>query len=265
MKSGISVFLLLLLVLFSACTAAENPNNDSNVSRDQAIQTVRNISDSTGDLDVQSYPEMDKVIENTRYYFIKVVFANKMSAAYFVDEKEGKVFIAVGGDLDIENPLPVAESNEPVTSSHDQDTDELAGVIEITGSATAVIKDIFDAMGMSQDQVELKFGSGYKKVSVNYDGYMEGYLYSDKGITVAFGSDGKVACVYCTDKIDINGAKSGMNFSQIQDKLGDTVFHQTWAETPINAAYEIKYTFDDRIVVFFSREKEGSNSIMSIR
>lgn len=285
MKVRIVFFLLIALVLFSACHTsggiqnAEENNaafekytetlntseiiDNENVSRDQAMQTIRNISNSTGDVDINSYPEMDKLLENTRYYYVQVVYAaNKMSAAYYVDAMEGQVFIAMGGEIDTENPLVIEAVDANSISSESANE---SGITAIEASETRVIKDIFDCIGMTEEQIEEKFGSDYKKVFVNYDGNMEGLLYSDKGITVAFGNNGKATCVYCTEKIEINGAKSGLNFLQIQEMLGETSIRQTWVETPINTAYEIKYRFNGRIVVFFSRENEGNNSIMSIR
>lgn len=276
------VFFLLsivMLMLFSACNAGggvqtdepgalETPGSEdtrnteeaAKVTRDQAIHIIGKTSNDTGDMDINSYPEMDKVVDNVRYYFIQVVFANKMSAAYYVDSMEGKVFIAMGGELDTRNPLPDMETDGSGPSS----SEDAGGVTEITGSVTAVVKDIFDSFGMTGEQVEQKFGSDYTKVSLNYGGYMEGFLYSGLGVTIAFDSGGKVTCVYCTDKIEINGAKAGMDFSQIQEKLGETSFRQTWVETPIDTAYEIEYRFNGRTVIFFSRQNEGDNSIMVI-
>jgi hypothetical protein len=203
---------------------------------------------------------MDRVDDGIRYYYIEVLFANKMTAAYFVDENEGKIFVAFGGELDTENPLPDTQSDQLISSAESTVT----AVTEINVTQTAVIKDIFDIIGKTAEQVEQKFGNIYKKVNVNYDGYMEGFYYADIGITAAFGSDETVSCVYCTEKIDINGARSGMDFSQIQEKLGEAHLSQKWAETPVNAAYEIRYSTEGRTVVFFSRQKEGDNSIMSI-
>ncbi len=272
MKVRIGLFLLIaIVVLFSACHVPggiQNPDgknaSNGNITRDQAIQTIKNISNDTGDMDINSYPEMDKVVDNVRYYFIEAIFANRMTAAYYIDEKEGNVFIAMGGELDTENPLVVTESDETETISSDEESGEAREVTEIIASETTVLKDIFDTIGMSAEEVEQKFGENYNTVYIDYDGYMEGFLYSDRGLTVSFGESGKVTHVYCTDKIEINGAKSGMNFSEIQEILGETSFIQTWAEIPINTAYKIEYNFNDRNVVFFSREKDGDNSIMCI-
>ncbi len=250
MKVRVGFFLLVaVVILFSACSTE---SKNANVTRDRAIQIVDEISNTAG-VKIQSYPDKDKVADNVRYYFVQVVYANRMTAAYFVDENEGNVYIAMGGELDLENPLQAEDSGE--------DSSEAA---EITARETEVIKDIFDAIGMTPEQIEQKFGQDYKKVSVNYDVYMEGYLYSGLGFTVAFGSEGTAERVYCMEEIDIDGVRSGMDFSQIQEKFGETCFRQTWADIPTNTTYEIKYIFNDRIVVFFSHEKDGSNSIMCI-
>lgn len=278
MKATVGICLLAILLLFSACHVSgglpgpeqknasdviEAPANEQEetrgsvkMTRDQAIQIIRNISDSAGNVQINSYPELDKVVEDVRYYYLQVVFGSKMSAVYYVDENEGNVFIAMGGELDTENPLPDTGPDEDGKAS---------GLPEITVPETAAMQDVFDTLGMTGEQVEQKYGNGYKRIFVNYDGCMEAFLYSEKGLTVAFGSGGTVACVYCTDKIEINGASSGMDFSQIQEKLGETGLRQTWAETPIDAAYEIAYGYNGRTVVFISRQEEGNDSVMGIR
>lgn len=260
-----AVFLLLIvfMMIFTACNSSngnQTTGGEANVTREEAIQTIQDISKGTGDADINSYPESDKIVDGVRYYFIQVVFANKMSAAYFVDENKGNVFVAIGGELDTDNPFPDMES----AILSEKESGEMGDITEITVPETGVVKDILDITGKTQEQVKEAFGNDFKKVSVNYDGYMEGFFYSDMGFTVAFGNDGTAARVYCTDQIDINGARAGMDFSQIQEKLGETSINQTWAETPINTVYEIRYSINDRTVVFFSRQEEGTNSIMSI-
>lgn len=281
MKATVGIYLLTALLLFSACqmsggvadpgqknasdmieaSAEEQEEMYGNVklTRDQAVQIVRGISDGAGDVQVNSYPELDRVVGDVRYYYLQAVFGSRMSAAYYVDENEGNVFIAMGGELDTRNPLPGTGPEE------DGRAGKAGGVAEITAPETAVIKDIFDTLGMTGEQVEQKYGNGYKRIFVNYDGCMEAFLFSEKGLAVAFGSGGTVACVYCTDKIEINGARAGMDFSQIQEKLGETGLRQTWAETPIDAAYEIEYGYNGRTVVFISRQEEGNDSVMGIR
>lgn len=254
---AVAVFFLFVLIiaLVCACGTSGGQNSTGNISREQAIQIVEKISSRTGEVEINSYPDMDKEAGDIRYYYIQVVYANRMSAAYFVDNKEGCVYIAVGGELDIGNPLPET----------DDDIDDQSGMTEIAESQTGIMKDVIDSIGLTEKEVEQKFGSDYKKVFVNYDKYMKAHIYSDLGLTVAFGNNDKVACVYCSDKVEFNGAKSGMNFSQIQAILGETSSRQSWAETPVNTVYEIQYRCQGRTVTFFSRQKAGNDSIMSIR
>ena len=260
MKAKAVLFLsVVIAVMFCACNSPDaGSGSGANITREQAIQKIEALSSGSGDIDIDSYPDMDKVVDSVRYYFIQVVFSNRMSAGYYVDSGEGNIFIAIGGELDTSNPLS-AESIASYEGSAEED-----GIAEITAPETAIIKDIFDSIGMTTQQLEDKFGSDYSKVSVDYNGYMEGFLYSKEGFTAAFDKDGKVGRVYCQDTIEIGGAKSGMDFAQIQDKLGKTSVRQTWVETPINAAYELEYRLNGRAVVFFSRQNEGTNSIMSI-
>jgi antitoxin component HigA of HigAB toxin-antitoxin module len=257
---AISVLFLsvVIAVLFCACGSPDPSESNANITREQAIQKIESVSSSSGDVDIYSYPDLDKVVDNLKYYFIQVVFPNRMAAEYYVDSNEGNIFVAMGGELDTSNPLS-AESIASYERSAQED-----GIAVITTPETSIIKDIFDSIGMTVQELEDKFGSGYSKVSVDYNGYMKAYLYSEQGFTAAFNKDGKVARIYCGEKIEIGGARSGMDFAQIQDKLGKTSFRQTWIETPINAAYELEYRYNGRAVVFFSRQDKGANSIMSI-
>jgi len=264
MKSRVVLFLFVgLAVLLCSCApaggipGAEAADDGANITREQAIDQIKAISGGAGNADVRSIPDLDKVIDSVRYYFIRASFPSRMTAEYFVDSMEGKIFIAMGGEFDINNPLPVTS-----LSSVD---DEEETVTEVTAAKSEAVNAIIETLGMTAQQVEEKFGNGYSRIFVNYDSYMEAFLYREQGITVAFGEDGKVACVYCSDKIDIGGAKSGMDFSQIQDKLGKTVYREKWTDTPVNAAYQIEYSLDGYTVVFFSRQSGGSNSIMCIR
>lgn len=264
MKAIALYFMLIVTALtLSACGSSggalrdeKNPSG-ANITREQAVSKIEAVSAGAGGADVSSSEDMDKVSDGVRYYFIKAVFPNRMAAEYYIDEKEGNVFVAIGGELDTSNPLP-SQAVSPIGA-------EAEKVTEITAVKSSAAEDIFEVIGMTAQQLEQKFGSGYSKVSVDYNGYMDGFLYSDEGFTAAFGDDGKVKCIYCGDKIDIGGAKSGMDFSQIQEKLGKTAFRQTWVETPVNAAFEIEYSISGAAVVFFSRQSDGSNSIMCIR
>ncbi len=64
----------------------------------------------------------------------------------------------------------------------------------------------------------------------------------------------------CDDTVDINGARAGMNFNQIQKILGKRKISKTWVETPENVAYEIEYKFEKCIVFFRSYHNDGRDS-----
>ena len=264
MKTKAVLFLLAVLaVLLCSCgragaiPGAEAADYGANITREQAIDQIKAISGGSGNADVRSIPDLDKVIDSVRYYFIRASFPSRMTAEYYVDSMEGKIFVAISGEFDINNPLPAVS-----ISSGDEEPET---VTEITAARSEAVNAIIETLGMTAQQVEEKFGDGYSRVFVNYDSYMEAFLYREQGFTVAFGKDGKVACVYCSEKIDIGGARSGMDFSQVQEKLGKTVYRQKWTDTPANAAYQIEYGLGGHTVVFFSRQSGGSNSIMCIR
>jgi hypothetical protein len=93
---------------------------------------------------------------------------------------------------------------------------------------------------------------------------MRVFFYKKLGITIIFDDSDNVDFVHCNKKIDINGARAGMNFLQIQEKLGKTHVKETWVETEHNKAYEIEYECENLIISFLSFKKDGTNSKLTI-
>lgn len=140
-------------------------------------------------------------------------------------------------------------------------------------------KDLFTYINLTKEDIIKKLGNNYTVIPITLDD--KGYEYSDIGLVFTF-KDDCVAWIDCTDKIDINGAKPDMTFSQIQEKLGNTSVRNVLIETQDNEvynaangtydsppndgnnAYQLEYTFGSNKVVFLSFYKDGRNSMLTI-
>ena len=224
------VFLLIAVLTLSAvcvrCDGSpksdESKPSDIQISREQAILIVENISDSSAIESTKAYPDMDREIGDTLYYYIRVIYESGMSAAYFVDAVQGNAFVAVGGELDVEHPTTIAYAEETAPDVSNGRYQEATKTAAVVTSESSVVGKLVEAVGMTEAQIRETFGKNYKDFSVSYDGYMKAYYYMEEGFIVAFGNDSKAKYIYCTDKIDVNGAKAGMNFAEIQALLGSS-------------------------------------------
>lgn len=130
-------------------------------------------------------------------------------------------------------------------------------------------KDVFKLIKLTKKEVEEILGTGFEEVATGPEGTMMGYNYEDIGINLAFYSFGdgeeRVEFIYLFGDANVNGAKSGMNFSEIKSKLGDTSVKNTFVEIPENKAYELEYEIDNCILSFTSYQPDGENSSISIR
>lgn len=263
--------LIAVLTLASLCAGCgglpkskEATAGDAGTSREQAILVVQKISDSANVEEIVSYPDLDREINGVLYYYVRAVYENGMAAAYFVDAKLGQVFVAVQGEIDPAHPLATAaaDQGEPAAlTGQAPDASKTATAIE---TEDAAFLELSQAIGMDQAQIREKFGIDYKDFSVNYDGLMKADYYMEKGFIAAYGKDDKVRYLYCTDQIAVNGAKAGMKFKEIQGLLGSAPVRQTWADTPENLQYELRYSLGTVPLVFFSRQADGGSSILRI-
>jgi hypothetical protein len=123
------------------------------------------------------------------------------------------------------------------------------------------IENVCDLMDLKKDELLERFGDDFEIVPEGGEGSEEGYRYEQLGLTFVFeGADNHIAWVSCSEKVDINGARTGMDFEQIQEKLGITEINDTFIETPEHKAYEINYKIGDCTVNFFSQDKDGKDA-----
>ncbi|MEA4895126.1 MAG: hypothetical protein VB064_07670 [Oscillospiraceae bacterium] len=99
-----------------------------------------------------------------------------------------------------------------------------------------------------------------------------GFYYSKLGMVFVFNSEGllddmeaPLGFIICDNHFSINGASREMNFEQIQDKLGEAQIEKTWYESKENIVYEITYVIDGFKYRFFSFDKTGTDSYLTIQ
>lgn len=135
----------------------------------------------------------------------------------------------------------------------------------VIGCYAALNNEVFGYFKLTKAELIKKLGSNYVILPTGAEGSYEGYYFSDKGVNIVFDSKDNVDFIHCDDKIVFSGAKAGMNFEQIQKKLGKTKIIETWYETESNEAYKIEYPYgDDLILQFISFENDGTDSMVTI-
>lgn len=153
-----------------------------------------------------------------------------------------------------------------LTKQDGQNIDLILKAIDNLQKANTVPKDFLSFMSLTKSEILNKLGKSYEIVPAGAEGLEEGYYYKALGLTFTFDeSSNNVSEILCEDTVSINGAKAGMNFKQIQEKLGKTQVKDTWVEVPENKAYEIVYSIDNCMVKFLSFSKDGSKSVLHIR
>lgn len=134
-----------------------------------------------------------------------------------------------------------------------------------TQGSSYISKDVLLSLfKLKKDDILIKLGNTYKLVPAGAEGSYDGYWYKELGITIAFDADDSIAFIDCDKNVNIDGARAGMNFRQIQEKLGKSEVKETWIETPENKAYEITYTKDNCTISFVSAEKDGTDCNLSL-
>lgn len=125
-------------------------------------------------------------------------------------------------------------------------------------------EDVDRFFDMTKDEVIKLFGDNYEVVGAGAEGSYEGYYYKNYGLTFVFQYSDDVIGIDTDDKFDINGARTGMNFAQIQEHLGETEVIETWMEAPENIVYEVVYFIGKCKYIFYSVEFNGDNSWLFI-
>lgn len=125
-------------------------------------------------------------------------------------------------------------------------------------------EDIDGFFDMTKEAIVKLFGRTYEVVGAGAEGSYEGYYYKKYGLTFVFQYNDIVIGIDADDKFDINGARAGMDFAQIQACLGKAEIVETWMEEPNNIVYKIEYFIGKSKYSFYSLEPSGVNSELDI-
>lgn len=127
-------------------------------------------------------------------------------------------------------------------------------------------KQVMHCANLTREEVLATYGRAYEIVPTGSEGEQKGYYYKGIGVTFVFLSDKsneKVLRIECDNSISINGAKAGMTFEQIQEKLGEASIVQDTIEVYYDI-YILGYLIDNCRVVFSSFKADGKNSRLMI-
>ena len=129
---------------------------------------------------------------------------------------------------------------------------------------TLTKQELLGLVDLTKDEIISKLGKQYTIILTGAENSFEGYCYENFGITIVFGYDGSVAFIDCDEKVVIDGVHGGMNFSQIQEKLGEAEITETFLGVEENKGYKIEYKIGNCVLKFFSYSLDGSDSDLTI-
>jgi hypothetical protein len=135
---------------------------------------------------------------------------------------------------------------------------------------TTVPKYLFSYLRFSKKEMLSKLGNDYKTDIIDHIDYKSTeYYYPKQGLTFVFieGEENYISRIICNENIEINGARSKMNFEQIQQYLGKGyIFEVNDERIPGKElrTYELFYRIYDTIIRFNSPYEDGKDSMLII-
>ena len=143
-------------------------------------------------------------------------------------------------------------------TANNSGNDQTEDVISIT---TDNIDRFFN---MTKDEVRRYFGDNYKIGGLGEGGF-EYHHSEDTGLRFAWEDDTlSFIFIWPPNNFNVNGARVGMDFMQIQEHLGSAEIIETWIEHPENVAYKLEYIIGKCTYSFYSTEFDGNNSQLNI-
>lgn len=126
------------------------------------------------------------------------------------------------------------------------------------------ITEIVGLLGKNKEEVIGKLGDKYSLASLDENVVTKNlFYYESLDIAFNFDENNSVDWIVCYNHIDVNGAKSGMTFNEIQDKLGMTEMEYMDSDEGLSQ-YSLRYNMDSFIATFISHTEDGANSLLII-
>jgi hypothetical protein len=135
---------------------------------------------------------------------------------------------------------------------------------------TTIPKDLFSYLRFKKKEMISELGKDYEIVTIDHIDFKNiGYYYPKHGLTFDFAEDEEnyVSRIICDEDIEINGARSKMNFEQIQQYLGiGYIFEMNDERIPgkVIKTYELFYRIFDTTIRFDSPYEDGKDSMLII-
>lgn len=168
----------------------------------------------------------------------------------------------------------VSNDNNDNATVSSEITAQNASTISINENSTenSVFKSDFsnikEIMSLKKEDIFNRLGKDYKVIQAGAENSEEGYNYEQYGITIIFDDfsfPDMIGLIKCNEKVDINGTKLGMTFSEIEKILGkgeSRTLEQIELDQPNFALY---YKFDNFIIWFGAAKKDGATTDLQIR
>ncbi len=147
------------------------------------------------------------------------------------------------------------------TSEHEPNIAEDSEASNTNNIVELTEKDFNRLFTLSKDDILKYFGNEYEIVDDN-EFVQDGYFFEKYSLTITFDDNNLISAIYCGDKVSIDGAKKGMAFNSIMEKLGKTDIEEIVFIS--DYAYRISYNMKQYIVTFTSYDKTGDDSMLII-
>ena len=127
-------------------------------------------------------------------------------------------------------------------------------------------EDMIDSFfKMTEDEVINALGE-YEIIIADDDGLIYTHYFVNTGLSFVFNVEGDL--IYWIDVLgdfQIRGAGAGMNFTQIQECLGEALIFPAWFEHPFGYSFFLEYQIGDSWYEFMSYKLDGSDSRLRIK
>lgn len=296
----ISLVLIVTSVL-TGCSLIEQQEVNSSVQNainSPEVQSIRNMTTNDGlklgdlfdaGMGSPSYELYDPAEDGNTYVTIKGNMIYKevpvvVTIQYKkIKETEYEVYTLTTNDIPV-NEIEVSQFFEYFKSEYEKkeqaknmantstSSDEYnvtqiqPQTLEDSESNSTIIekKELFYILLMSKDEMINRYGNNYEVQASGAEGLEQSYYYKSLGINIRYDNNGFVKFVTCDKKVNIYGVSAGMDFKQIQIKLGKGKVNESWLETPENVVYNLTYDIGGHRFTFTSCDKDGNDSIMTI-
>jgi Leucine-rich repeat (LRR) protein len=137
--------------------------------------------------------------------------------------------------------IPILESDNMAETTPSSDNDERELDVDL-------IDSFFE---MTKDEIIDLFGD-YELIIVDPEGNVEGHHFVGAGLCFVFNYDDSVWWIEVFGNLYVRGSGTGMNFAQIQERLGETLIFPAWFEHEWGSNFFVEYKIGQHWYEFMS-------------